>query len=321
MKLNDIYRAAIETAMAHDPRGREAVERDLAKAKKEIEKLKDDEKEFADEESTKNPYADSRILHGDPDTHVAAMLVGIDIDVQELLLAERLGENGRPVDAVMSHHPSGSALARLHCVMGLQADILHTLGVPIHVAEGLMAERIGEVERKLLPNNHTRAADAARLLDVPLLCLHTAADNMVASYLQKRFDEENPETLSDVVGLLMEEPEYRDSKKQGFGPAKLLGSDSRRAGKIFVDMTGGTSGSKDIFASLSSSGVSTIVGMHMDDEHKKKAQENQMNVVIAGHMASDNLGVNLLLDAVLDEGVEVVECSGFRRFSRIRRGE
>jgi hypothetical protein len=40
--------------------------------------------------------------------------------------------------------------------------------------------------------------------------------------------------------------------------------------------------------------------------------------VIAGHIASDNLGLNLLLDEVEKrEPFEVIECSGFRRVKRV----
>ena len=316
MKIGDFYRRAVETGMAHDLRGREAVDRDLAKAAAQLEKLSEEEKEFFDRESLSNPYADCRILHGDPEADVKTLLAGIDIDVQELLLADRLADKGRGVDLVLGHHPGGSARARLHDVMSIQTGILEGLGVPVHVAEALMGERSKDVERSLLPFNHTRADDAARLLDVPFMCLHTVADNMVASHLQKAFDEEKPDTLGEVVKRLLKEPEYREAKAQGFGPTILNGSDSRRAGKVFVDMTGGTSGSKDIFPSLTQSGVSTIVGMHMSDDHRKKAEESKMNVVIAGHIASDNLGVNLLLDEALEPGVEVLACSGFRRFER-----
>ena len=38
-------------------------------------------------------------------------------------------------------------MAALHEVMHIQEDELHQLGVPINVAEGLMAGRIAEVER------------------------------------------------------------------------------------------------------------------------------------------------------------------------------
>jgi hypothetical protein len=41
--------------------------------------------------------------------------------------------------------------------------------------------------------------------------------------------------------------------------------------------------------------------------------------VIAGHISSDTLGLNLLLDRVekaSGEKLEVINCSGFRRISR-----
>ena len=42
-----------------------------------------------------------------------------------------------------------------------------------------------------------------------------------------------------------------------------------------------------------------------------------MNVVIAGHIASDNLGLNLVLDRLeKNDKFKILPCSGFRRFSR-----
>ncbi|MBI5664524.1 MAG: NGG1p interacting factor NIF3, partial [Nitrospirae bacterium] len=115
-------------------------------------------------------------------------------------------------------------------------------------------------------------------------------------------------------------PEYKEAAKNNAGPKVLLGSGERSAGKIFVDMTGGTGGAKTIFESLVNSGVSTIVGMHLGEEHRKEAEKRHMNVVIAGHISSDNLGVNLILDEVQKKGkLNVVACSGFRRFSRLKQ--
>ena len=67
-------------------------------------------------------------------------------------------------------------------------------------------------------------------------------------------------------------------------------------------MTGGTSGSKETLEKLSQSGVGTIVGMHMSEDHRKEAEKHHLNVVIAGHIASDTLGLNLLLDALEKHG-------------------
>ena len=97
----------------------------------------------------------------------------------------------------------------------------------------------------------------------------------------------------------------------------ILGEPARRAGRIFVDMTGGTEGSKDIFKKLSEAGVSTIVCMHLSEEHFKKAQEEHMNVVVAGHIASDNVGLNMILDELEKKAkFKILACSGFRRFAR-----
>ena len=63
--------------------------------------------------------------------------------------------------------------------------MLAKFGVPINVAEGIMASRMSEVKRGLMPLNHNRAVDAARLLDIPLMCIHTPADNHVSDYLQR----------------------------------------------------------------------------------------------------------------------------------------
>jgi hypothetical protein len=73
-------------------------------------------------------------------------MTGVDIEVGEVLLADRLGEKGKPVDLIMAHHPEGKALAELHDVMHLQEDIMAGYGVPINVAESLMSSRISEVK-------------------------------------------------------------------------------------------------------------------------------------------------------------------------------
>lgn len=322
MKLKDIYKKAIEIGIENDPRGRDVVLKELERSRKDFDELKPDEKEFFDQESFQNPYSDSRILYGTDEEDIKSVLVGIDIEVGEILLADSLRSKGRRVDLLLSHHPEGRAYANLYSVMQMQSDILNRFGVPINVAEGLMDGRIKEVERKLMPVNHTRAIDAARLLSIPFLCIHTPADNMVTSYLQRLFDEKKPYFVSDVLDILKGIPEYRDAGLNSVGPKISLGAKNRKAGKIFVDMTGGTEGAKEIFESLTTSGVSTIVAMHLSEDHRKEAEKNHLNVIIAGHISSDNLGLNLLLDEISKgDSLEILECSGFRRFSRLNESQ
>ena len=320
MKLREFYEKAIEIGIENDPRGKEIVRKDLEARRKCFESLKEQERDFFDKETLINPYSDSRILNGTGEEDVRSIIVGIDMEVGEVLLCERLREKGKDIDLVLAHHPGGRAYANLYDVMRIQSDILNRFGVPISIAEDLMDGRIKEVERRLMPVNHTRAVDAARLLDLPFVCFHTPSDNMVATYLQKTFDEKKPYTIADVMELLKAIPEYREAALIGTGPKILIGSGTRKAGKIFVDMTGGTEGSKDIFESMASSGISTIVAMHLSEEHRKEAEKNHLNVVIAGHISSDTIGMNLLLDGLVKSAgaaFAIYECSGFKRFSRL----
>ncbi len=318
MKLRDIYKKAVATGMANDPRGPEIVQRALADRKKEFDSLKEEEKPYFDMESLVNPYADTRILSGAGDEEIRTVIAGIDMEAPEILLVDALKARGRQVDAVIAHHPEGRAYANLYQVMGMQSDILNKFGVPINIAEDLMESRIKEVQRRLMPVNHTRASDAARLLGIPFACFHTVADNMVSSYLERLFEDKKPYLLSDVLDLLKDIPEYKEGLLNGAGPNILLGSPKKKAGRVYVDMTGGTEGSKEIFQSMATSGIGTIVAMHLSDEHRKEAEKHHVNAVIAGHIASDNLGVNLLFDEIVRESpLEILECSGFRRVSRV----
>lgn len=315
MKLGDLYKKIIQVGIDNDPRGKDLIRKLLKKEKEKFKKLSKDEKIYFDQETLTNPYSDTRILYGDEDTEASSILVGIDMETPEILLADRLREKGTPIDLVMAHHPEGRGILGLHKVMYMQADIFHRFGVPIRIAEGLLSERISEVERRILPGNATRAVDAARLLDIPFFCTHTPADNCVATYLQERIDGVDPSYLSDVMDVLLSIPPYQDSRKIGAGPKIVTGSKENRCGKVFVDMTGGTGGPKNIFKNLAEAQIGTIVGMHIGEEHLKKAKENHINVIIAGHMASDTIGMNLLLDKALGgEKTTIIASSGFRKY-------
>src|SRR3989344_2587778 len=188
MKLRQMYELAVQYGIDADPRGRKAVEAELKKAKKCYDELKKDEREDFDKEALRNPYADTRILNGNGNENVKRIIAGIDMEVGELLLAHTLNQKGKnKIDLVLAHHPEGRALAGLYSVMKMQEDIFQKFGVPINIAEGLMA----------------------KLLGIPFACFHTVADNHVESYLQNLFDKKKPETLGEIVKLLNEIPEYK----------------------------------------------------------------------------------------------------------------
>lgn len=317
MNLTEFYRFVIEEGISRDPRGAERVKLEIKRKKEEFEKLDEAKRREFDQETLRNPYSDTRILN-DTKKEIRNILVGIDMETPELLLADRLRSLGKEIDLALAHHPEGRAYANFYEVMGMQADILNKYGVPINIAEDLLEKRIKEVSRKVMPVNHFRAVDAAGLLDISFICVHTPADNFVTTYLQGLMDEKKPELVGDALGLLKEIPEYKEATTRGSGPKVIAGSEKRRSGKIFVDMTGGTEGSEEALEKLSLSGVGTIVGMHMSEKHYENAEKFHINVVIAGHMASDTLGLNFLLDRAIEKfgPLNVISCSGFYRVHR-----
>lgn len=313
MTIQEIYNTAIQMGIAADFRSKEQIDRLLARRKEKYERLRDEEKEGFDQESLTNPYSDSKILHIAEDKEVKKVLVGIDIDPAEILLAKQLGD----IDLVISHHPRGRALADLHEVMELQVDVLNQYGVPVNIAEGLMKEKISEISRKTHPGNHWAAVDTAKILGVNLICLHTAADNIAASFLKERIEKQDLEYVSDLMKLLRGIEEYKIATTMGVGPRIFAGSADNRAGKIaLTEITGGTEGAPQLFDKMATAGIGTVVGMHVSEDHKKEADTSNLNVVIAGHMSTDSIGVNAILDKLEQKGIEIVPCSGLLRVSR-----
>ena len=285
MRLSYLYNQAIKLGRLYDPRGNRPWR-----------------------------YADSAVLFGKPNIEVKRILVGIDIEIGELLLADRLRQS-KGLDLVISHHPEGQALAHFYEVMRLQVNMLKGVGIKPLVAEQLVEERYSEVKRKILPVNHMRTTDAARLLNIPFMCLHTPADNHAFFFIKRLLERNKPRRLQEIIKILEVLPEYKLAKKNYSGPQIILGNPRNYVGKIFIEMTGGTEGSKKAFDKLAKKGIRTLVSMHLSEEHFRKVKEVDLNVVITGHISSDTLGLNLLLDGIeKQEKLEIINCSGFRRF-------
>ncbi|MCL2484712.1 MAG: NGG1p interacting factor NIF3 [Endomicrobia bacterium] len=318
MKLKQIQDLFVREGIKEDPRGINEVDLDLLKRKQDYDALSKEKKEKFDIESLENPYYDSRILNGDKETEVKTVMVGIDIETPEILLAKQLINSGKKIDLVIAHHPEGYAYATFHNVLAMQSDILNKMGIPINISEKLLSPRIKEVHRSVMPQNNERVFDAAKLLDVNLMTAHTVADNHVASFLQREIDALSPRYLKDITAFLNKQPEYKHSADVAIPPVILLGSDDSRCGKVFVDMTGGTEGPVEVFEKLSAAGIGTLICMHLSKNAVKEAEKYNLNVVLAGHIASDNLGLNLLLDKLekAHGKLDFIEASGFRRFRR-----
>ena len=313
MKIKEIFDLVINLGIEADFRGKDHIEKNLKKRKEKYENLSVEKKEIFDLEALSNPYMDSRIYNITEDKDVKKILAGIDIEGEELFLADKLGD----IDLVVAHHPEGKGLAWLSDVMDIQIDILNYYGVPINQAERVTREKISEVARSVSAANHNRAVDMAKLLNINFINSHTPCDNLAANFLKKEIEKNKPEYLEDIIKIIESIPEYKEAIKIGAGPSLFVGSPDNRCGKIaLTEITGGTEGSEKMYEKMAQAGIGTIIGMHMSERNKKEAEANNINVVIAGHISSDSLGMNLFLDELEKQGIEVIPCSGLIRIKR-----
>ena len=314
MTIQQIYELVVKLGINSDLRGTGRIKEILARSKERYSNLSTKQKDRFDNEKLWNPYSDTRVFvdHKRP---IKKVMAGIDIQPSEIMMAKELG-----CDLVIAHHPVGSALNDLGDVMHLQSDVLAMYGVPINIAEHLIHERIDEVARGVAPVNTYRSVMAAEIYQMGLMCTHTVTDNLVASFLDKHLRKAKPKVLKDIIESLEEIPEYQKAITHKAGPTIFVGRSDSSVGKmVLTEITGGTEGAIGMYEKMSQAGIGTIVGMHMAEDRKKEAQKNHVNVVIAGHMSSDSLGMNLFLDELEKKGIEIVPVSGLIRISRVKK--
>ncbi len=250
--------------------------------------------------------ADSGIIV--PGENIKKIFAGMDMATPEILLAKQLG-----ADLVLSHHPqTGGPEVLFHQVLERQIDKMVEAGVPINKAQKALRERVAAIERAHHAGNYDRVASAARLLQFPYMNLHVPVDiiteNVVQTHIDKALAGKSRATLKDVLDALLEISEYQRALAQ---PVIRVGTESDYAGRVLVLMAGGTNGGEHVFKAYFEAGVGTIVCMHIpDDVRKAVAEQNIGNVIVAGHMASDSIGMNIVCGKLEELGMEVVRMGG-----------
>lgn len=240
--------------------------------------------------------------------NIKKVLFGIDMEVPELLLGRELG-----FDCVVSHHPKfNETSVDFHKVMDVQIDKMVELGVPINKAQKALKKKQAQIDLGSHVGNYDRHVSAAKLLGMPYMNIHLPADIVTEGIVQKHIDtclEGNDKArLSDVVDALNEMQVYKDAIA---GPIIRLGGPSDYAGKVAVLMAGGTNGGADVYKALFEAGVGTIVCMHVPADVKKAAADQNIgNIIVAGHMASDSIGLQEIKKAWEAAGLEVVATAG-----------
>lgn len=252
---------------------------------------------------------DSGIVY-DNGKEVKRILAGIDMDPTMLMLAKQLG-----FDCVAQHHPKGIINAHTGDLFGRDHQKkLIECGLPVNQAQKLAYANQTKRAQRMHSANRTQMRDVAMLLDISDVAFHTPADMLAERYTQKRMDalmERNPLcTVQDVIDELMTIREYQEAL-EGQQPEVWVGSKNSYAGKIYVEMYGVGAPSLEEYMACADAGIGTFVTMHATPEVIEGLKKhNKCNLIVAGHMASDSLGFNQILDAWEAQGVEIVRVSG-----------
>ena len=251
------------------------------------------------------PYDTNIIVEG---KNIKKVLIGIDMETPELLLAKELG-----YDCVVSHHPKAdSCVVDFAKVMDVQIERMVKTGVPINKAQKVLKKQQASVDLGRHASNYDRVGSAARLMNMPYLNIHIPADFITEEIVQTRLNNaflDKPKTkLKDIMEELNSWECYKGKPAL---PVIRVGSNDDYAGKIEVLMAGGTNGGVDVYKAYFEAGVGTIIAMHVPEDVKKAvAEQNIGNIIIAPHMPSDSIGLLEIVKAWRKQGVDVTCMSG-----------
>jgi len=315
MTLRELYEFAIKRGMELDPRGPEELRKWLDDLRERYEGLTGRERELFDTERLENPFGDTRIICGDPDTEITRAVLGIDIDAGEILLAEALRRRGEEVNAVIGHHTSGlgHAMASAEDTMWVQVHMMERVGVPRSRAESLVREDMKGRPR----GSNYRIPQVAEALGIPLMTIHTPCDLHVYQYVYELLEERRPETVGDLVELICEWPEVQWLMERGTGPQIASGDARNHLGKTHVHFVGGWNPSLTAMEAMCEAGVETFLLMATSAQLNEVASKYRANLVVAPHYPADNVGINLFLDQVCARSpIEIIEASNFVRVER-----
>jgi putative NIF3 family GTP cyclohydrolase 1 type 2 len=254
---------------------------------------------------------DSAILA--PASDITRTLMSIDICEDDLCRAKDEG-----YDLVIAHHPFDRI--GVHQMLARHKDLMLQAGVPAGLAttatEQIMENYRDRTGGQLEDGGTKRMAVRAHELGIGLMNIHTPCDELGRAELQRVADGcGQSASVSELMNCYKAIPEIAGSDEH---VELVCGSDDAPTGRTVVMHGAGTNGGHPVAAALFESGIDTVVYIHLypQEQRRQVVQESKGNLILTGHYGSDSLGINPLLDALEEHGVETT-CFG--NMIRIKR--
>ncbi len=319
MTIGELYQDAIEVGLNADLRGRAALEQHMATLAEDYAGMSDSDKRLFDTERLTNPFGDTRIAHGDPNTTLERVLVGIDITGSELMLAAELTRRGRTIDAVISHHNSiiCGGLASKYDTAIPQVEMAARAGMPRPRAWQLVQKVIGKEDASW----NLRVLQIAEALEMPLMTVHSPSDACLDELARTQIASEDPQTAGDLLEMVTAWPECQWLiDKARHAPHLDAGSPKAPVGKVYRCLYGGWNPTPGMFEELCRAGVGTFLVVASTVDFRELAGKYGANIVTIPHYPADNAGINIMFDRIMPDGdsIEIVETSNYVRHRRNR---
>lgn len=237
--------------------------------------------------------------------NIKKVLFGIDISSAEIKIAKDLG-----YDLVIAHHPI--AISGKHEVYREHVSHMVSEGVPLEDAEQAVEARMEGFDLMDHVMNHDHVVSVAELLNMPLMNIHQPCDEMGRKIMQDKIDKQSElnsdSNIQDIINTLNEIEEFKTS----YTKIKLrMGDKSNKAGKVKVAHGAYTNGGYEVANAYFENGIDTVVYIHIQmDALKRLRKENKGNIIVTGHIVSDEIGINPLIDELRKRGLEVDTISG-----------
>jgi len=245
-----------------------------------------------------------------PAKDVRRALFGIDVDAADLLVAKEKG-----YDLVIAHHPTGgTAVLDFPKVLAKHAEILTRHGVPKAAAASAVQELQEDREPRAHAENYDHLPSVAQMIGIGLMCIHNPCDEIGRRLMDETLSARLPSKprVRDAIDVLDSIPEFRAAKTH---IVVRMGKADNPLGKWAVHHGAGTNGGVPVARAAFDHGIDTVFYIHIDAGALRRlweayGREGSKNLVVTGHLASDSIGINMLVRELRGRGIRVDTYSG-----------